>query len=400
MADLQTLKQLIANYPIIDNHAHNILQEKCACDYAKYPFESITSEAQDGSLQLHTPNSLAHLRAVKQLAEFYNCAPNWDAIKICRNEQTSRNYEGLVRRCLEGTHMLLLDDGLTAEDVEPYSWHNKFTSGPSKRIVRIETVAVQVIRNVLRAALSKTGGTTREFLLSADKQVIRGFWTTFSTRFREQIEDALNDPAVVGFKSVICYRTGLKVDNPSEDKVFSSFKAYFQYLVACGESRIENKPLNDYLLIVTLDRIARRTAETASSKASKPIQLHTGLGDSDINLRRSNPAYLQWLLEEYPTVNFVLLHSSYPYTREAGYLASIYENAYLDVGEVFPMTSRDAQISILRHSLELVPFSKLLWSTDGHFYPETYWLANKQFRHAMNVVSHNSNLQYLVIFSS
>jgi predicted TIM-barrel fold metal-dependent hydrolase len=40
----------------------------------------------------------------------------------------------------------------------------------------------------------------------------------------------------------------------------------------------------------------------------------------------------------------------------------------------------------LRQSLELVPGSKILYSTDGHWFPETYWLANKQFREVLQEV--------------
>jgi predicted TIM-barrel fold metal-dependent hydrolase len=92
-------------------------------------------------------------------------------------------------------------------------------------------------------------------------------------------------------------------------------------------------------------------------------------------------------MENYSMVPFVLLHSAYPYTREAGYLATVYKHVYLDIGEVFPMVSRDGQKSILRQSLEIVPGSKLLYSTDGHWFPETFWLANKQFREVWLEVS-------------
>jgi predicted TIM-barrel fold metal-dependent hydrolase len=108
--------------------------------------------------------------------------------------------------------------------------------------------------------------------------------------------------------------------------------------------------------------------------------LHTGLGDNDIDLSLSNPAFLQPLIENYPNVPFVILNSAYPYTREAGYLATVYKHVFLDIGEVFPMISRDGQREILRQALELVPGSKLLYSSDGHWFPETFWLANKQFR--------------------
>jgi hypothetical protein len=50
------------------------------------------------------------------------------------------------------------------------------------------------------------------------------------------------------------------------------------------------------------------------------------------------------------------------------------------------MISRDGQERVLQQALELTPWSKLLWSTDGHYYPETFWLANVQGREAMEKV--------------
>lgn len=204
---------------------------------------------------------------------------------------------------------------------------------------------------------------------------------SFTTEFAQHIRDAINDPHVAGFKSVVCYRTGLDVsyNGPVGGEVFRS---YVTRCIKTGDYKICEKPLNDGLVYATLELLKK-----ASSDATKPIQFHTGLGDADINLLRSNPAYLQPLIEQFPTVPFVLLHSSYPYTREAGYLATVFKNVHLDIGEVFPMLSRDRQVSVLRQSIELVPASKILWSTDGHLFPETYWLANKQFREVLEEVS-------------
>jgi len=42
----------------------------------------------------------------------------------------------------------------------------------------------------------------------------------------------------------------------------------------------------------------------------------------------ANPALLQPVIERYSQTQFVLLHASYPYTREAGYLASVYGNVF------------------------------------------------------------------------
>lgn len=190
----------------------------------------------------------------------------------------------------------------------------------------------------------------------------------------------------MGFKSVICYRTGLDV-NPNYDEVDQRIQRAFTdyiYEVAANPDqsqrfRFDYKPLNDYILLKALRLLAE-------CPRPKPMQFHTGLGDNDINLLLSNPGHLQPLIEAYPNVPFVLLHSSYPYTREAGYLATVFANVYLDLGEVFPMLSEDGQVNVVNEAMELAPAEKLLWSTDGHLFPETYWLANKQFRQALEVV--------------
>lgn len=100
-----------------------------------------------------------------------------------------------------------------------------------------------------------------------------------------------------------------------------------------------------------------------AQESKKPFQFHTGLGDNDIDLGLSNPSHLQNFIKTYPTVAIVLLHASYPFTKEAGYLATVYHNVYLDIGEVFPFVSQDGQEYVLQEALELCPSEKLLWST-------------------------------------
>ena len=55
-------------------------------------------------------------------------------------------------------------------------------------------------------------------------------------------------------------------------------------------------------------------------------------------------------------------------------------------GQAMQGNSRQGQESVLKQALELTPASKILWSTDGHFYPETFYLANRQFREALEAV--------------
>jgi predicted TIM-barrel fold metal-dependent hydrolase len=60
----------------------------------------------------------------------------------------------------------------------------------------------------------------------------------------------------------------------------------------------------------------------------------------------------------------VLLHASYPYMREAGYLTAMYKNVYLDIGEVFPVVSGRGQEALIRQVLELAPTNKIMWSSE------------------------------------
>lgn len=343
-----------------------------------YPFESITTEAQGVALR-DTFKALPHLRAQRQLRTLYECEPDadWEAIQEKR-KQWLEKPDALTRRCLKGTHCILMDDGLDNwQQVYSYEWHDEFTEGPCKRIVRIETVAERLMETMLREA--------REQDLDSE-DYFADTWVNFTDDFTRAITDAMDDPEVAGFKSVVCYRTGLDVESDYNEALMRVGKPFEKYISRCirkRKFRIDRKPFNDYLVLKTLEVLSERTER---GRMAKPLQLHTGLGDNDMKLLESNPAYLQAVIENYPNVPFVLLHSAYPYTREAGYLATVFRHVYLDIGEVFPMISRDGQLSVLRQSLELVPGSKLLYSTDGHWFPETYWLANRQFREVLEEI--------------
>jgi hypothetical protein len=280
---------------------------------------------------------------------------------------------------LKGTQTILIDDGLgSAEDFEPYQWHSQYTLSPCKRIVRIEAVAASILSSLHQQGKLPVG------ISIADEEACSLAWVKFITAFEQAIARAIDDDEVVGFKSVICYRSGLSVKTGRDIEVTEAgLKSFMEGFLPTCESkgfRVESKGMNDALVISACKLI---TAGCVEKGKAKPIQFHTGLGDNDISLLNSNPGCLQQLVAAFPTVPVVLLHSSYPYTREAGYLATVYHNVYLDIGEVFPMVSRSGQETIVRQALELTPMSKILWSTDGHLQAETYWLANVQGREAL-----------------
>lgn len=377
---LDELRQVVRTCPIIDNHGHNILRPQ---QLKSANFLTITTEAT-GEALADTPKSLAHIRAARGLKKLYGLSEDadWAALVGKRAELLERDPEGLMRKCFAGTHTLLLDDLLdNGSNIEPYGWHDKYTSSPSKRIVRIEAVAASILSTMHQQGSLPVG------VAIADEQACSVAWATFVASFEQAVISALHDDEVAGFKSVICYRTGLDIvvgrDVDVTEHGLRSFTRHFLPECLGRDFRVEAKGMNDALVVSTCKLLH---AWNHSNAETKPIQFHTGLGDNDISLLEANPACLQELIKHFPDVPIVLLHSSYPYTREAGYLATVYKNVYLDIGEVFPMVSRDGQEKIVRQSLELTPTSKLLWSTDGHHFPETYWLANVQGREAIEKV--------------
>lgn len=363
---MESLFQAIDETPIIDHHAHNLLLPS---ELAVRPFLSITTEAGDGALQ-HTPSTLSHIRAVKQLAEILDCNCDWDSVQEAIAKRRLTPDDAWAKRCFEGIETVLIDDGLDESTVHPWGWHHRLTRSKCKRIVRIEKVAETILKERIRPQILGR--------LPVD---IRTLFDDWETEFIGAIEDAIKDVNVVGFKSVICYRTGLALPGSSAD-LETLVDAFAQFLDS-DSSRLDDAHLSPHFVHLTAGLLAR---------SPKPFQFHTGLGDNDITLALSSPSHLQTFIKAYPTVPIVLLHASYPFTKEAGYLASAYENVYLDIGEVFPMVSQEGQEAIIRESLELCPTEKLFWSTDGHWFPETYLLAVIQVREAMKEVCITSHL--------
>ena len=337
---MDDLVEAIENTPIIDHHAHNLL---IPSEIRAHDLLSITSEANGLALHQGAPSSLAHLRAVHQLAKLLRCDASWPAVQAAIEKKRQEPDDAWSRQCFHGIETALIDDGLDPSNVHPYDWHDRLTRSKCKRIVRIERVAETIMTNAF----------TEFSRISFDQH--SAFAHHVFRRFVTAIEQALEDLEVAGFKSVICYRTGLAVPsfNADDKQVLSSI---FQSKDKAKLSRLEDDRLGPYFLHLTA-----RLIQAAQWK--KPLQFHTGLGDNDIDLGLSNPAHLQDFIKSYPKVPIVLLHASYPFTTEAGYLATVYSNVWLDIGEVFPFLSQDGQEKVVRDALDLCPSEKLMWST-------------------------------------
>lgn len=206
MPTLEQLKHVVNHFPLIDNHAHNLILPTHA---DTIPFESITTEAQGRALR-DTFKALPHLRAARQLRQLYELGEeaDWEDVLEQRVEWFRSGSQRLHRRCFEGVHAVLIDDGLAEpQKVYPYDSHDEYFQAPSKRIVRIETVAERLMERIVRDADEDDLGKVK-FLPDT--------WVEFTDQFEREIQEAVQDPEVAGFKTVICYRTGLDIEVSDE----------------------------------------------------------------------------------------------------------------------------------------------------------------------------------------
>ena len=321
--NMEKLYSAIYTTPIIDQHAHNLL---VASQIGSYDLLQITTEAHGLALK-NAKSTLAHLRAVKNLSEVLKCDSTWSAVLSAIDKERQKPDDAWARRCFEGIETVLVDDGLDPSNVHPYQWHDRLTRTPCKRILRIERIAEYLITHAIPD------------YRKSSKEIRKNFPERIAERFTIAISDALKSSEIVGFKSVICYRTGLAIPtciHQFEESLLSlleddSIQKY---------TRLQDATLGPFFVHLTARLIEH-------SKTPKPFQFHTGLGDNDIRLEFANPSYLQPFIEMYPRVPFVLLHASYPFTAEAGYLASAYNNGISD--QTAAWNSRLTFCSLSRH---------------------------------------------------
>ncbi|WP_376788500.1 amidohydrolase family protein [Thermoflexus sp.] len=333
--------------PIVDQHAHNLLRPESARDFA-YP-SAFTEGYAAEVVTRHARETIFFRRSMREIAELLGCEPKLEAILEVREHL---GFEEVARRCFAaaGFEAILLDDGFMPDRVMPTKWHNRFAQ--VRRLLRVEFLAEQWI-----GALSS--------------------WEAFEEAFRAALH--VPDPEVVGFKTIVAYRTGLAIEPPDPEAARAAFQAMRQQAERGERLRLAHKPLNDWVVWRTLE---------AAAHLRLPVQFHTGFGDPDLDLRWANPLHLRPLLEHpsFQRVPFVLLHASYPYTREAGYLAAVYPHVYVDLGLAIPFLSRSGMAFVVRAFLEFTPLSKIMFSTDAHLIPELFYLGARWGRRILGEV--------------
>lgn len=332
----------LEHIPILDHHAHALFREEI---WRNTPIEAYLSEAYDPiMLERYVPDNVFARRSIRELAGFYGCEPTRAAVLEARG---SWDYTELARAMFAqtGIESVLVDDGIWLEVMQPLAENASMIGLPCKRVLRLETELAALVP-------------------------FHDSWVGLMTAFEGMLRDTA--PKLVGLKSIIAYRTGLEImrhDSTTCERAYSNLKYATQPGVA---PRVNDKALLDEMVWLGLQ---------VAAETGLPVQFHTGYGDPDLDLRLANPLHLRPIFEapELTTVRVVMLHC-YPFVREAGYLASVYPGAFMDLGLTIPYMSSHAMLTSAREALHLAPITKILFSTDASRTPELFWLGAKHGR--------------------
>ncbi|KAL4573425.1 hypothetical protein LXL04_020230 [Taraxacum kok-saghyz] len=350
------LRQAVQTAELFDAHAHNIVALA-----STIPFLSCFSEASGKALSF-VPSTLNFKRSLRDIAELYGSELSIEGIQEYRN---SNGIETISKTCFTaaGISSVLIDDGFELENMLHIEHHTNFVPFVG-RILRIEHLAQQILDEGIRIGKSWTVSVVTK--ITNTLLIPYHYLLTFGVKVGTK--DVVK---VVGLKSIAAYRSGLEINPNVTTKEVED--ALAQVLLGGNPVRITNKSFIDYIFV--------RSLEVALS-FDWPMQIHTGFGDKDLDLRKANPLHLRNILEDHRFVDsrIVLLHASYPFSREASYLSSIYHQVYLDFGLAIPKLSVHGMISTVKELLELAPIKKVMFSTDGCAFPETFYLGAKRSR--------------------
>ena len=169
---------------------------------------------------------------------------------------------------------------------------------------------------------------------------------SMKTEFNKQLKNGM-----IVIKITVSYSRTLHFENVTREAARKVFRNIVNGDEGHSISFSEAKPLQDFLLYRLLD-LAR--------EYKVPVAFHTGLQAGYSNITRySDPFDMTNLFLEYPDVNFILYHGSYPYGGELAAVAKNYPNVYFDMNWIFSVSPSYSE-RYLEEWLEVVPASKII----------------------------------------
>lgn len=336
VSDARALTQHIGEVALIDQHVHG-----CWLATGDRPrFENALNEANSEPITYSSFDSQlgfalrAHCAPVLGLPKHAEPQEYWERRSRFEGEELARLFLAAA-----GVSDWLVDTGIGSDDVAGVADMARLSGGRAREVVRLEEVAEQAAR------------------APGD----------YAAAFEEILHRRA--AGAVGTKSILAYRGGFdgELSEPSPAQVAEAAGRWRER----GGTRLQ-------------DRVLLRFGLHQALRLGKPLQFHVGFGDRDCDLHKANPMLLLDFLREAADVPVVLLHC-YPYEREAGYLAQAFNNVYVDGGlSVNHLGARSP--AFLARLLEMAPFSKILYSSDGFGPAELHFLGTVLWRRGIDRV--------------
>ena len=342
----------LSSIPLADNHCHGIYQTQRPGDLTAWR-QLFTESTDPGMRSTHVATTLFYRRLIHEVAAFFECEPTDEAVLAA---QQQHDDQSLIRKFLQAANfdVLFIDKGYPPPEL-------LVSDAMVSNLANCRVAPMLRVEMLMQRLIAENG--------------------TFSAVV-EALRAALNDvrgQGYVALKSIVAYRTGLNIRAWDIDDVEEAFAVARREVEIRGSVRLSRKPLLDTLLLVTFAEAARQEL---------PVQFHTGYGDTDADMLLANPLHLRAILErrEYRAMPVVLLHESYPYTRQGAYLATVYENVYFDLSYGIPYLGYHEMVDFTRAAFSVAPISKLLYSSDAVGVPELHWVSAMDGRRILGQV--------------
>ena len=336
------VNDLLAEIELVDHHVHSVVRGHVEpSEFVALVCESDRQSAADAA-GLDTQVGIAIRRWCAPLLGLPAGIAGDDYLAHRRGLSNEEVAASLLPSA--GFERLLVDTGFQSDRLVGNDEFARLAGAPVHTVVRLEALAEQVARSGPSAA---------------------GFAAAFADAL------AAVAPDTVGFKSIIAYRHGLDFDPtpPSDDEVRVHAGEWLRAIDSAGGARLTDPVLLRHVL-------------WAGARTGLPLQIHAGFGDTDLDLHRADPLLMTEFLRATEDVCPVLLLHNYPFHRSAGYLAQMFPHVYLDVGLAVNYTGTQSR-QVIAESMELAPFTKILFSSDAWGAPELHLLGSWLFRRGM-----------------
>ena len=335
--ELSALGEHVDHVPLIDHHVHGCwLQPGDRARFENGLNEANTEPVADFDSSFDTQLGFAvraHCAPVLDLPSHVDADAYWDRRCKLGEQQLARRFLSAA-----GVTDWLVDTGFSS-GVTDLAEMAEVSGGRTHEIARLESVAEE--------AAAAPGD--------------------YAAAFEQILAERAS--TAVGTKSILAYRGGFRGDlsAPAATEVANAAARWRD----AGGRRCT-------------DRVLLRFGLHQALRLGKPLQFHVGFGDRDCDLHFTNPMYLLDFLRSSRDTPVMLLHC-YPYEREAGYLAQAFNNVYLDGGLAINYLGARSAVFIGR-LLEMAPFRKILYSSDGFGPAELHFLGARLWRNGIREV--------------